>query len=192
MIILFQNILFLKEFCACNGCFGLFTKIKKGSGSSFWSTCSAWLFHKNIPYLILYQWKKSECHTFFSSLDIKQNMLLSSYLDSWWHHKLKDWSSINLSTNGWQGEKEGKMEIQIFEYHKKKNNFLDETFFIVLRFTGLITEFSVISLKIQWFWLGKEKYIFQCYKTLTQKVLYWIANIKCWFTRIQNFFLMLA
>ena len=31
MIILFQNILFLKEFLACNGFFGLFTKVKKGS-----------------------------------------------------------------------------------------------------------------------------------------------------------------
>ena len=27
---LFQNILFLEEFIAYNGCFGLFTKIKKG------------------------------------------------------------------------------------------------------------------------------------------------------------------
>ena len=28
-IILFQNILFFKEFLACNDCFGLFTKIKE-------------------------------------------------------------------------------------------------------------------------------------------------------------------
>ena len=88
MIILFQNILFLKEFLACNGCFGLFTKIKKGSGTSFWCTFSAWFFHKNVPYLILYQWTKFQCHTLFLSQDIKQNMLLTSYLDKWWHHKL--------------------------------------------------------------------------------------------------------
>ena len=25
-------------------------------------------------------------HTFFPSQDIKQNVLLSSYLDSWWRH----------------------------------------------------------------------------------------------------------
>ena len=31
MIILFQNTLFLKEFLACYGCFGLFSKIKKGN-----------------------------------------------------------------------------------------------------------------------------------------------------------------
>ena len=36
LIILFQNIRFVKEFLACNGCFGLFTKIKNGSGISFW------------------------------------------------------------------------------------------------------------------------------------------------------------
>ena len=29
------------------------------------------IFHKNIPYLILYQRTKFQCHTFFSSQDIK-------------------------------------------------------------------------------------------------------------------------
>ena len=42
--------LVLQEFIACNGCFELFTKIKKESGTSFWSTFSAWFFHKNVPY----------------------------------------------------------------------------------------------------------------------------------------------
>ena len=46
----FQSTLFLKEFLACNGCFGLFTKIKKGSGTSFWCTF-AWFLHKNVPCL---------------------------------------------------------------------------------------------------------------------------------------------
>ena len=34
-IILFQNILRLKEFHACKGCFELFTRMKKGSGTRF-------------------------------------------------------------------------------------------------------------------------------------------------------------
>ena len=70
------------------------------------------IFHKNVPYLILHQWPKFKCHTFYPSQDIKQNVLLSSYLDGWWHHKLEDLSWINLSSNGWQGEKEGKVEIK--------------------------------------------------------------------------------
>ena len=37
MIILFQNILFLKDFLVWNVCFGLFYKIKKGSGTSLWA-----------------------------------------------------------------------------------------------------------------------------------------------------------
>ena len=82
MIILFQNIRFVKEFLACNGCFELFTKIKKGSGISFWCTFSVWLFHTNAPYLILYQLTKFQCHIYFPSQDIKQNVLLSSYLDN--------------------------------------------------------------------------------------------------------------
>ena len=66
MIILFQNILLLKDFLAYNDCFGLFTKIKRGSGTSSWCTFSAWFFNKNVFYLILYQQAKLQCHTFFS------------------------------------------------------------------------------------------------------------------------------
>ena len=87
---------FLKEFLACNGCFGLFHKIRKGSGTNFWSTFSAWFSHKNVPYLILYQWTKFQCHTLFLSQNIKQNVFLSSHLDSWWHRKLYGFSWINL------------------------------------------------------------------------------------------------
>ena len=83
----FQNVLFLKEFLACNGCFGLFTKIKKGSWTSFWCTFSPWFFHKIIPYYNLSMDKVSMSY-FFPSQDIKQNVWLSSYLDNWWCHKL--------------------------------------------------------------------------------------------------------
>ena len=43
---------------------------------------------------VLYIW--FHCHTFFPSQDIKQNVLLSAYLDKWWHHKFWDLSSIIL------------------------------------------------------------------------------------------------
>ena len=88
LIILFPNIWFVKEFPACDTCFGLFTKIKKESGISFCCTFAAWLFHANAPYLILYQLPKFQCHVFFPSQDIKQNFLLSFYLDNWWRHKI--------------------------------------------------------------------------------------------------------
>ena len=41
------------EWHAGTYCFGLFTKIKKGSGISFWCTFSAWIFYTNATYLIL-------------------------------------------------------------------------------------------------------------------------------------------
>ena len=44
-------------------------------------------FHKNVSYLIPYQLTKFHCHIFFSSQDIKQNVLLSSYLDNCWRHE---------------------------------------------------------------------------------------------------------
>ena len=77
----FSKHLIFKKFLECNGCFGLLNKIKKGSGAGFWCTFSAWFFYKKVPYLILYQWTKFQCHTLFLSQDIKQNVLLSFYLD---------------------------------------------------------------------------------------------------------------
>ena len=77
---------------------------------------SVWFFHKNVPYLILCQGIKFQCHTFFPFQDMKRNVLLSSYLDSWRCHKLEELPSINLEGSCWQGEKEEKMEIQKFGY----------------------------------------------------------------------------
>ena len=57
---------------------GYLGKLKRGLRLAF----GARFFRKDVPYLILYQWPKFQCHTFFLSQDIKQNMLLSSYLDS--------------------------------------------------------------------------------------------------------------
>ena len=47
-------------------------------------------------------------------------MLFSSYLESWWGHKV--WGSFltNLLINNRQGEKEGKTEIQKFDYSRAK------------------------------------------------------------------------
>ena len=58
-------------------------KLKAGLGLAF----GANFLHENFTYLIAYQWTKFQCHILFFSEDIKQNVLLSSYLDSWWHHK---------------------------------------------------------------------------------------------------------
>ena len=61
-----DNPLSKKELLACNSCSGLFTKIKKGSGTSFWRTFSVQFFH--VSYLILYQLTKFQWHIFFSFL----------------------------------------------------------------------------------------------------------------------------
>ena len=127
MIIPFQKISFLKEVLACNGCFGLFTKIKKGSESSFWCTFWAWFFHKNVAYLILYQWAKFQCHTCFPSQGIKPNKLLSSYLDSWRHINFKIYlGSSSNETADREKKKRGKMETQKIKYLENEKSFLDE------------------------------------------------------------------
>ena len=45
-------------------CFGLFSKIKKKSGTSFSCKFSTWFSHKNVPYLILDQLTKFQYYSF--------------------------------------------------------------------------------------------------------------------------------
>ena len=120
MIIPLQNILFLKEFIACNHCFE-FIKIKKQSGTSFWCTFSEWFFYKNVPHLILYL--VSIPYLFL--LKIWNKILLSSDLDSSWIINFKIYLGSNSNKNGWQGEKE-KMEIQKLEYLKNGKSISNE------------------------------------------------------------------
>ena len=63
-------------------------KLKRGLGLGFGGHFLHDIFHKSVSYLMLYQWTKLQCHNLFLSQDIKQNALLSSYLDSWWRQKL--------------------------------------------------------------------------------------------------------
>ena len=57
---------------------GYLAKFKRGLGLAFGAYFLHDFCNKNVPYLILYQWTKFQCHTLFLSQDIKQNMLLSS------------------------------------------------------------------------------------------------------------------
>ena len=60
----FQNILFLKEFLACNGCLGYLQKLKRGPGLAF----GAHFLHDfstKLYLIIIYQWTKFQCHTLF-------------------------------------------------------------------------------------------------------------------------------
>ena len=70
MIILFQNILLLKYFLACNGCFGLFTKINRRSGTSFWCTFFAWFFH--ITSKAMAYWEKKRGRQKYKNLNISR------------------------------------------------------------------------------------------------------------------------
>ena len=64
MVILFQNFLILKYFFACNGCLGLFTNIKKGSGLAFRAHFLMIFFWK-CSLFKLYQLTKFQCHAIF-------------------------------------------------------------------------------------------------------------------------------
>ena len=61
---------------------GYLPKLKGGLKLAF----GAYFLHdfsiKMFFYLILYEWAKFQCHTSFPSQDIKQNVLLSFYIDS--------------------------------------------------------------------------------------------------------------
>ena len=57
---------------------GYLAKLKRSLGLTFGEHFLHDFFHKNVPYLIVYQWPKFQCHTLFLSEDTKQNMLVSS------------------------------------------------------------------------------------------------------------------
>ena len=61
---------------------GYLAKLKRGLMQAFGAHFLHDFSVKFFPYLILYQWTKFQCHTLFLFRDIKQNVLLSSYLDS--------------------------------------------------------------------------------------------------------------
>ena len=61
---------------------GYLPKLKRGLGLVFGAHFLHDFSIKVFSYLILYQWAKFQCHIFFPSQDIKQNVLLNSYLDS--------------------------------------------------------------------------------------------------------------
>ena len=52
--------------------FGYLVKSKRGLGQAFGAHFLYYFFHKNVTYLIHYQWTKFQCHTLFLSQDIKQ------------------------------------------------------------------------------------------------------------------------
>ena len=128
---LFDNLLskylILKEFLAWNGYFGLFNTIKKGSGTSLRCIFSAWFSNKNVPYLIFYQWTKFQCHTFFPSQDIKQNVLLT--LRIIFDQPLKQWLT------GRKKREDGNTKIWISQEWKELFRWNKKHFFIV--FEGL-------------------------------------------------------
>ena len=127
MIILYQNILFPKEFLAYNGCFGLFTKIKDlrpKTKTSFWCTFSAWFFQMFL--ISTLSMDKVSVPYLFCFSRYQRKFVFSSYLDDWWRYKLLDLSLMTLKSNEQQGEKERRMEIEKFEYLEKGKNFLDE------------------------------------------------------------------
>ena len=126
MIILFQNILFLKEFLACNGFFGLFTKVKKGSGNSLWYTH----FLHDFPIKMFLIWYSINGQSFnvipFFILKISNKMFFKFIFRQLMTCKLEDLSWISSKLMADRKKKERKMEIQNFKYLENKKSFLDE------------------------------------------------------------------
>ena len=84
---LFQNILFLREFLHAMTVLGYLPKLKLGLVLDF----GAHFLHDFCRKIFLFNTAlmyKFQSHTLFPSHDVKQNLWLSSYLDNWWYHKL--------------------------------------------------------------------------------------------------------
>ena len=88
LTILFQNILSSKELLACIRCFQLFTKIKKGSKTSFWCTFLHIFPIKLFLVFNTHQLTRFQYQLNLPSHNIKQYVSLNSSLFNWWRHKL--------------------------------------------------------------------------------------------------------
>ena len=104
---------------------GFLLKLKRGLGLAL-VTFSAWFFfHKNVPYLILYQLTKFQRHNFlFLKISNKMCYQVLIYItDDVKNVKIYLRSSSKAMTDK---EKDEKTEIQNFEYLEIKDSFLDE------------------------------------------------------------------
>ena len=107
------------------------SKIKKGYGTSFWCIFSAWCSKKNVPYLIFYQWTEFQCHIFFPSQDIKQNVLLRSY-DEVINFKIFPGSTSNAVADGTKNRERRKYKNLNISRTKRAFQMKQKTFFIVI------------------------------------------------------------
>ena len=132
MVTLFQNILFLQEFRARNGCFEIFSKTKKGSGTSFWCTLSTWCFHESVPYTLSKE-KVSMSYLFsFSIYQTKcvtkflfRQLMTSESLRFIFEQTLKQWLT------GRKRDEEKNKKIWISRERKELFSLNKKTFFIV-------------------------------------------------------------
>ena len=97
-------------------------KFTKGSCTGFRCIIAAKFFHENVSYVILYQLTKFQSHIFLPSRDIKQKVLLSSYLDKSDVINFKiylEFSSKPIADR--EKLSEGKLQIQKFKYLVNEN-----------------------------------------------------------------------
>ena len=100
----------------------VFIKLKRGLELSF-DAHFLRIFHKNVPYLILYQLTKFQYQNRFLSQDIKEYVFLNPFLPI----------DCVMNFKVYLKEKERKSKIQKFEYLENKKRFSDEVFHKLLR-----------------------------------------------------------
>ena len=110
---------------------GYVAKLKRGMGLAF----GAYSLHdaqkKNVPYLIFYQWTEFQCHIFFPSQDIKQNVLLRSY-DEVINFKIFPGSTSNAVADGTKNRERRKYKNLNISRTKRAFQMKQKTFFIVI------------------------------------------------------------
>ena len=95
-MIVFQNIFFSKKFIACSGCFGSFTKIKKGLGIFF-----------AMPFFLLKISKKKKKKKCVIKFLFRQLMPSNNTLRFIFVHPIKQWLT------GWKKREDGNTKIWI-------------------------------------------------------------------------------
>ena len=103
---------------------GYLAKLKRGLGLAFGAIfCMVfpWIFS---VFNTLSMGRVSMSHLLSFSRHQAKSVVVSSYSDSWWHHKFYDFSWINRQCNGWQGKKRDEdKDIKIWISQERKDLF---------------------------------------------------------------------
>ena len=118
--------LIFKRISCMQWLFWVITKIKQGSGTSFWCTFSAWCFHKKCSLLNTLSLDKVSMLYLFSFSRYQAKCVISSYLSSRWGVNFKIYLRTTIKAMADGEKKRGRRKYKNLNIWRTKGAFYVE------------------------------------------------------------------